>query len=289
MPVLYFSTLALSLFLFFPMSPEKIIYLLLVLIVFSLITKSRGMKTHRWIFIIQFACSIAVVVKTYQQYNFFICIFSLFICVFFVLLTAPLIHEDKGGIKVTNKMLPSAPKFAEHDVELKIRVNDLNTNIAFIYDEYKYKNGYFHCVSEISAFRKDDCPFGNQLLLKSLHQETKVLSRLAGQVIHKKDVSHLSADSLYAFFDNKMKIKGLQSGEFSIVFEEHDLTAIRIIEYTCRGSEWYELTLETCEDRIFLDDLLNEHHKSDLDIHKFAILLAKVWNLPLEYSHINMN
>lgn len=289
MSVLYFSILALSLFLFFPMQSGKIALSLIVLIVISSITESRGKRTHRWIFIIQFAWSVAVVVKTYQQYNFFICILSLFICVFLLLLMVSLFYKEDEEVVDVYGPLPAKPNYEKNNISLNVIVNKINANSSYLYDEYECKVGYFVDVSRISSSEMNDHLTWNQALLEKLHEKMRAPSKLAGRVINESDVNYLSSHNLYAFYNTKRKIKGLQSGELSLVFEEHALTAIRIIENTCRGRETYELTLETCEDRVFLDDLLNENHRSDLDIHKFAILLAKVWKIPLEYSHINMN
>lgn len=286
---LYFGLVALTAAPFYFSSLLQSVISLPVLIVLTTLVKYRARKHHWWIHLIQISCSLGIAAKLYQQYGLLLSVISLLIGAFFWWLTAAGLQKEEALSPQQRSDLPDLSTLAESPIQLEIPVTDRLTNDHFFRSSCSFRNGYIVNVSHLSTNQYKQRAAWNHALLKKLHKETEEYSQLAGALVSKEDYPLLFPDSLYAFFDTNRNVKGLQSGDLSIVFEGENFSCIQVIEYTCRNSEWYELALETNAHRIFLEKLLSEHNQSTIHIYQLAIDLSIAWQIPLKNSYVNMN
>lgn len=281
---LYLSLLALmSVFFYFtPLNVAVLFYC--GLIALSVFIKYKALRMLRWLVIIQLACALTLNLQFWQQYGIGTGLISLFIFVFFFLLTMPVDEEETQPQPV---IFSPAPQLTESISSPQITVTDKRSNSHFYHNDVFYINGYaINPVFGMSSPDHHGSKSGNEALLQQLHTATHACSQLAGQVIPHTELPGFFAETMYAFYHDEKGIYGLQSGELSLIFSAHHFHALRIIENTCRGADWYELALETRTKRIFFHHLSGN---SPAALYQQAIRLTSIWKISLKTSHINHN
>jgi hypothetical protein len=254
----------------------------------ALLMKFRKMKLPIWIFMIQQGCALGIILKTYHLYGFGLSLLATAITVLGIYLTSSVFNEIEPQLK--SESLPSIPiRKKVEPANIKMKITDKQLNSYFYHDSTHYRHGYYCYLPLIPASNDKERSAYNQSLLLELHQITEQFSQLGGAIVSEENFNHSFINGLFAFFDTQKKIKGMQSGNLSIMFADTCFTAIRVIEHTCRGAEWYELAIETQTKRIFISRPSDNLFNSSIQIYNFAINLAAVWKIPVYSNHINEN
>ncbi len=288
--LLYVAIVVLSGVIFHSLSLISLILIFAIIIVLRWINSISTSLSARLAFCLHLGCSAALIVKVWQQYGWLPGIFSLFGVLFFLSIWTPASAAPSPS--------PSAqPELPDHNAREKGQGKTLLTSrrlesaLGFFTPGSTRGKGItiWHLPDIIDEKTTNDSSreTWRMAFIETIFAVIPDGARIAPVSLGNADLDRRFDWSLTAFRKTGSGQFGLRYKSTCIQFSPGWLTAIAIVENTCRNDDWYTLQLIPAMGAVEISFSYSQRKPESL--YSFAILLAEAWDVPLTQRYANHN